>query len=56
MKYDSQKHHRTFDAAQDRQSIRLPDYDYSQPGAYFITIVTHGRERLFGEVKEGEMQ
>jgi putative transposase len=48
-----------FDCAQGghhRRSIRLPDYDYSQPGAYFITIVTRGRECLFGEIKEGEMQ
>ena len=22
-----------------RRSIRLPGYDYSQPGAYFVTIV-----------------
>jgi len=48
MKYDPQKHH--------RRSIRLPDYDYSQPGAYFITLVTQGRERLFGEIHNGEMQ
>jgi putative transposase len=48
MKYNPQKHH--------RRSIRLPDYDYSQPGAYFITIVTHGRERFFGKIKEGEIQ
>ena len=25
------------------ESIRLLGYDYSQPGAYFITIVTHNR-------------
>lgn len=39
-----------------RQSVRLPDYDYSQPGAYFITVVTHGRRCLFGEVLEGEVR
>jgi REP element-mobilizing transposase RayT len=48
MKYDPQKHH--------RRSIRLPDYDYSQPGAYFITLVTYQRECLFGEIREGEMR
>ena len=48
MKFDPPKHH--------RRSIRLPGYDYSQPGAYFITIVTRGRECLFGEIKDGEMQ
>ena len=31
MKYDPKRHH--------RQSIRLPDYDYSQPGWYYVTIV-----------------
>lgn len=39
----------------DRQSIRLRDYDYSQNGLYFVTICTHNRESLFGEIKNGEM-
>ena len=39
-----------------RKSIRLPEYDYTEPGAYFITIVTHRRQRLFGEIVNGEMQ
>ena len=39
-----------------RRSIRLPDYDYTQPGAYFVTLVTHRREHLFGEIRAGEMQ
>ena len=50
MKFDPQK---PFDTSQGRRSIRLPNYDYSQPGAYFITIVTRGREFLFGEIKDG---
>jgi len=29
-----------------RRSIRLPGYDYSQPGAYFVTISLQGREAL----------
>ncbi|NJM41641.1 MAG: hypothetical protein HC853_13225 [Anaerolineae bacterium] len=33
-----------------RRSIRLPDYDYAQSGAYFITICTQSRELLFGDV------
>ena len=33
----------------------MPNYDYSQPGAYFITIVTRGRECLFGEIKDGDL-
>jgi putative transposase len=30
-----------------RQSIRLRGWDYTQPGAYFITICTNQRARLF---------
>lgn len=30
---------------QNRRSIRLPQYDYSQPGMYFITVLTHAREK-----------
>jgi len=39
-----------------RRSIRLKEYDYSQAGAYFITICTHQREHLFGEIVDGEMK
>lgn len=38
-----------------RRSIRLKDYDYSQEGAYFITICTKNRECLFGDVVGGKM-
>jgi putative transposase len=38
-----------------RRSIRLSSYDYSQEGGYFITICTHNRESIFGEVVNGEM-
>ena len=38
-----------------RRSIRLPGYDYTQPGAYFITVCTHGRAHLFGRVEDGDM-
>jgi len=38
-----------------RRSIRLKGYDYSRPGAYYITLCTNGREPLFGEIKNGEM-
>jgi len=37
------------------ESIRLPGYDYSQPGAYFITIVTHNRQCSFGNIIDDEM-
>jgi len=39
-----------------RRSIRLKGYDYSQPGAYFITITTWQGEWLFGEILENEMR
>lgn len=38
-----------------RKSLRIPGYDYSQPGAYFVTIVTHGRECLLGQILDGRM-
>ena len=47
MKYNPEIHH--------RRSIRLKGYDYSQPGAYFVTICTHERECLFGEIVNNEM-
>lgn len=48
MKFDSQIQH--------RRSIRLKEYDYGQTGAYFVTIVTQGRECLFGEITNDEMK
>jgi len=39
-----------------RRSIRLREYDYSQAGAYFITICTHERICLFGDIMNGEMR
>jgi REP element-mobilizing transposase RayT len=38
-----------------RRSIRLQNYDYSQPGGYYLTIVTFQREHLFGAVVNGEV-
>ncbi|KPK87129.1 hypothetical protein AMJ80_12340 [bacterium SM23_31] len=42
-----EKHH--------RRSIRLKEYDYTRPGAYFVTICTHNSECLFGEIRNGTM-
>lgn len=39
-----------------RCSIRLAGYDYAQPGAYFVTMVTQGRDCLLGEIVDGTMQ
>jgi len=47
MKYNPDKHH--------RRSIRLQGYDYSQAGAYFVTICTQNYECMFGDIVDGEM-
>jgi len=39
-----------------RRSIRLPNYDYSQNGCYFVTICVKDRECLLGEIEGGVMQ
>lgn len=31
-----------------RKINRLTEYDYAQSGAYFITICTHGRQKICG--------
>ena len=38
-----------------RKSIRLPGYDYSQSGAYFVTICVQNQQCLFGEIVDGVM-
>ena len=38
-----------------RRSIRLPNYDYAQASAYYVTIVAWNRECLFGEVVNGDV-
>ena len=48
MRFNLERHH--------RRSIRLKGYDYSQPGAYFVTIGTQDRACLFGDVVDGEMR
>ncbi len=39
----------------DRRSIRLPHFDYSQPGGYYVTICSHEKYHLFGSVTDGEV-
>jgi len=48
MTYNPEKHH--------RRSIRLKGYDYSQAGAYYVTICTQNRACLFGDIVGGEMR
>jgi putative transposase len=38
-----------------RRSIRLPEYDYSRPGGYAVTVVAAGRKCLFGDIADAEM-
>ncbi len=45
--YDPARHH--------RRSIRLPDYDYAQGAAYFVTICVQGRACTLGSVVDGTM-
>jgi putative transposase len=39
-----------------RKSPRLPEYDYTLSGAYFVTICTHQRLHHFGQVTEDTME
>jgi len=39
-----------------RRSIRLRDYDYSEAGAYFVTICAQDRRLLFGTVDEAAVR
>jgi len=38
-----------------RKSIRIKEYDYSQPNWYYITICTHDKECMFGVIQNGEV-
>ena len=48
MIYNPDKHHRS--------SVRLKGYDYSQAGAYFVTICAWRRECMFGDMVDGAMK
>ena len=48
MRYNPNIHH--------RKSIRLKGYDYSQCGAYFITICTQNRENYLGRILNGQIE
>ena len=38
-----------------RKQIRLPAYDYSAPGAYFITVCTQGRRCILSDIAVGAL-
>jgi putative transposase len=44
-----------FDLAQGRRSMRLQEYNYTQAGAYFVTVCAQNHECLFGQVAGDEM-
>ncbi len=46
--FDPKSHH--------RRSIRLGGYDYTQAGAYFVTICTWQHACSFGEVADGAVR
>ena len=48
MKFNPDIHH--------RRSLRLKNFDYATPRAYFITVCTKNRECLLGDIVDGEMK
>lgn len=46
--YNPELHH--------RRSIRLKEYDYTNSGAYFITVCTWNRECIFGKIVNAEIK
>jgi REP element-mobilizing transposase RayT len=47
IRYNPETHH--------RRSIRLRGYDYSQAGAYFVTLCQVTKECIFGDIDNGVM-
>jgi putative transposase len=47
-RFDPERHH--------RRSIRLCEYDYAQPGEYFVTVCTHDRVCSLGEIVDGTVR
>lgn len=39
----------------ERKLNRLPGFDYSTPGAYFVTMNVKYQDRIFGKIENGEM-
>lgn len=48
MKHNTSIHH--------RRSVRLQQFDYSSEGGYFITICTHDKLCLLGDIQDEEMK
>ena len=45
--FDLNRHH--------RHSMRLQGFDYTQEGAYFVTVCIQDRACLFGDISDGKM-
>ncbi len=39
----------------ERKQLRYKDFDYSNPGYYFITICSDDKEEIFGRIEKGKM-
>lgn len=39
----------------ERRRMRLPHYDYTSPGGYFVTVCTQNRSCLLGRITDGRM-
>lgn len=43
--FDARRHH--------RRTIRVAGFDYRDNGSYFVTVCTHDRDCLFGDIRNG---
>jgi len=39
-----------------RRSIRLPGFDYSNAGTYFVSLCADGRRSIFGRITQGQVR
>ncbi len=44
------------DTYPERKTIRLSEYDYSAPGAYFVTVCTANRAKIFWSDRRGDLR
>lgn len=38
-----------------RKNIRIPEYDYSKEGMYFVTICTQNRRKILSDINDGKI-
>jgi REP element-mobilizing transposase RayT len=39
----------------DRHTVRLPHFDYCRAGGYFVTVCSHQRRCIFGDIHDGKV-